>query len=69
MTKYQGNYTSLPGEKLPSIEGKGKYIKGTGRFEGIKGGITFNGKYITPYTKDKTKGETVVDVTGTYTLP
>jgi hypothetical protein len=48
--------------------GKGEYIKGTGRFQGIKGSSTFSGKYITPYGKE-TKGDVVMDVTGTYTLP
>lgn len=69
MTEYTGTLTMAPGEKLPSFKGKGKYIKGTGRFEGIKGKMSFTGKYITPYTEDKTKGDTVVDVTGTRTLP
>jgi hypothetical protein len=58
-----------PGEKLRSLKGEAKYIKGTGRFEGIKGEASFTGKYVAPYTKDKTKGENVVDVTGKYTLP
>jgi len=69
ITKYQGTAAVPPGEKLYSLKGTGKYIKGTGRFEGIKGKVTFSGKYVTPYTKDKTKGTAVVDVTGTYTLP
>ena len=69
MSEYTGKMTLAPGEKLPSLKGEGKYIKGTGRFEGIKGKFSYTGKYVTPYTKDKTKGETVVDVTGTYTLP
>ncbi len=69
MSEYTGKMTLAPGEKLPSLKGEGKYIKGTGRFEGIKGKYSYTGKYVTPYTKDKTKGATVVDVTGTYTLP
>jgi len=69
MSEYTGKMTLAPGEKLPSLKGEGKYIKGTGRFEGIKGKFSYTGKYVTPYTKDKTKGETVVDVTGNYTLP
>jgi hypothetical protein len=51
------------------IKGTGQYIKGTGRFEGIKGEIFFNGKMVTPYTKDATKGDAVFDFTSTYTLP
>jgi len=69
ISKYQGTITLPPGEKLSSFKGKGKYIKGTGRFEGIKGKFSFTGKYVTPYTKDKTKGDTIIYVTGTYTLP
>jgi hypothetical protein len=66
--KFQGDSTSAPdGTKL--LKGKGKYIKGTGRFEGIKGEISLNGRFITPLTKDKTKGDNWVEVIGTYTLP
>ena len=67
--EYTGTMMLAPGEKLRSLKGEGKYIKGTGRFEGIKGELSFTGKYVAPYTKDKTKGENVVDVTATYTLP
>jgi hypothetical protein len=59
--------TIVEGVKL--INGKGKYIKGTGRFEGIKGKLSLTGRYITPITKDKTKGDNWTEVTGTYTLP
>ena len=69
ISKYQGTTTLPPGEKLRSFKGEGIYIKGTGRFEGIKGKLSFAGKYITPYTKDKTKGDVVLEVTSTYTLP
>jgi hypothetical protein len=68
--KYQGTLVPSPGEKLEVYKDcKGKYIKGTGRFEGIKGEFTFTGRRITPYTKDKTKGDTWIEITGTYTLP
>lgn len=56
------------GKKFPTVKGKGDYIKGTGRFEGIKGSISFNGYYITPYGKE-TKGDMVVHVSGSYKLP
>jgi hypothetical protein len=68
ISKYQGTMTLTPGEKLPTYTGKGEYIKGTGRFQGIKGNVSFSGKYITPYRKE-TKGDVVMDVTRTYTLP
>ena len=69
MFEYTGTLTLAPGEKLQTIKGAGKYIKGTGRFEGIKGKSSFTGKYVTPYTKDETKGDVVIDGTATYTLP
>jgi hypothetical protein len=63
--KFQGTSTFAPdGTKL--LKGKGKYIKGTGRFEGIKGEISLNGRFITPLTKDKTKGDNWVEVTYLY---
>jgi hypothetical protein len=67
MTKFQGTVSVVEGKKI--IKGTGKYIKGTGRFEGIKGKVSFTGGYVTPYTKDKTKGDVVLEVTSTYTLP
>ena len=66
ITKNQGNI--LAGEPR-LVKGTGKYIKGTGRFEGIKGELSFDCKWATPYTKDATKGDLVCDVTSTYTLP
>ena len=51
------------------VKGTGQYIKGTGRFEGIKGEVSFNCKSATPYTQDTTKGDLVCDDTSTYTLP
>lgn len=66
MVKYEGSMAVI--KKDRTFSGKGEYIKGTGRFEGIKGNTSFSGKYITPYTKDKTKGDTLIDGTGTYTL-
>jgi hypothetical protein len=67
--KYQGTMKKAEGQKLPELSGKGVYIKGTGRFQGIKGNMSFNGRYITPYTPDKTKGDVFINATGTYTLP
>ena len=65
---YTGALMLAPGAKLRSYKGKGKFIKGTGRFEGIKGKVSFTGRYITPFTKDKTKGDNWMEVTGSYTL-
>ncbi len=69
MQTHQGTHAPAPGEKLDSYKGKGEYIKGTGRFEGIKGKISFTGRQITPNTKDKTKGDSWIEATGTYALP
>jgi hypothetical protein len=68
ISKAEANMAISPGEKLPSFKGKGEWIKGTGKFQGIKGRFTFSGKYITPYSKE-TKGDVYFEVTGTYTLP
>lgn len=67
MTKFQGTVPVVGGKKI--IKGTGDYIKGTGQFEGIKGKVSFAGHYVTPYTKDETKGDAVLEVTSTYTLP
>jgi hypothetical protein len=58
-----------PGEKLNFIEAKGEFIKGTGRFEGIKGSWTCKGPFITPMTPDKTKGDLIFECIGTRILP
>ena len=53
----------------PLAKGTCEYIKGTGRFEGIKGKYSFSCKSVTPYTKDTTKGDAIFEATVTYTLP
>jgi hypothetical protein len=60
---------TVSGGKPRLIKGTGQYIKGTERFEGIKGELSLSAKYVTPYTKDATKGDAVFDYTSTYTLP
>ncbi|MGC9965843.1 MAG: hypothetical protein ABSE08_10595 [Syntrophobacteraceae bacterium] len=61
---------SIPvGEKLQFIETKGEFTKGTGRFEGIKGSFACKGPFITPVTPDKTRGDVVLECTGTSILP
>ena len=68
IVKYHLNVELSKEKKVPVVKGKGEYIKGTGKFEGIKGGISFMGYYITPYNEE-TKGDMVVKVSGSYTLP
>jgi hypothetical protein len=67
MIKYSGNMTKEP-EKLLKYTGKGEYIKGTGKYEGITGTILFTGEYITPYDKE-TKGDSIEINKASYTLP
>ena len=67
--KIQCTLAPHQGEALRLYEGTGEYIKGTGRFEGIKGTISFTGREITPFTKDDIAAYNWMDVTGTYTLP
>ena len=47
---------------------KGEIIKGTGRFEGIKGTVTMKTKML-PVEKGEFGPKTINDVTLTYTLP
>ena len=67
IAKVKGTVPEVKGKKI--IKGTGDYIKGTGRYKGIKGKLSFSGKYVTPYTKDTTKADMVAEVTSTYTLP
>jgi hypothetical protein len=68
IVKYQCTFEIPAGKKLPTLKGEGEFIKGIGRFEGIKGTLSFNAYQITPYAKE-TKGDLVVKATATYTLP
>lgn len=68
IAKMEGVIKIPPGKKLPGSEGKGKYIKGTGRFQGIEGTLTIKGKQTKPYGGEY-KGDQEIEVTATYTLP
>ncbi len=59
-----------PGPKELAIgKGTGEFTKGTGKYEGIKGDLTWTGKRYTNYSKEKgTLGDFVLEVTGTYSL-
>ena len=70
VVKWQGQHTKGEGQQLPKMSGKGTYVSGTGRFEGIQGNVTFTGKNVTLYDKEKgTLGDLIVDVIYNYTLP
>jgi len=60
-----------PGPRGFSVgKGTGEFTNGTGRYEGIKGDLTYSSKYYTSYSKEKgTLGDSVTEVTATYTLP
>ena len=49
----------------------GEIVKGTGRFEGIKGKVTAKGKRLTPLSPGlkEMRGDAVVEGSMTYTLP
>ncbi len=66
--KIDGILKMLPGEKLPVTEGTGKYIKGTGRFQGIEGTVTIKGKQTKPYGGEH-KADMELDFVATFTLP
>ena len=68
VAKFQGTSAPLEGRRSTG-KGTFSFIGGSGRFEGIKGGGSYTYKTITPYTKEETKADIIVDATGTRTLP
>lgn len=67
--RYQGEEYRKDGSDLPFIKGTGSFLSGAGRYKGIKGSLTYDGGYITPYDeKTKSVGDSVVEYEGTYTL-
>ncbi|WP_304509994.1 hypothetical protein [Anaerotignum sp.] len=70
VVKWQAQLVKKEGDKLMAVSGKGSYVSGTGRLKGIQGDMTFTGKYVTPYSKEKGMlGDMIVDVISNYTLP
>ena len=67
IAKGSGNISKESG-KSSTLTGKSEYIKGTGKYEGIKGNLSFSGNSITPYN-DETKGDAIMNAKGSYTLP
>jgi hypothetical protein len=68
IAKIEGIVKMLSGEKLPVTEGTGKYTKGTGRFQGIEGTVSFKGKQTKPFGGEH-KADMELDFVATYTLP
>jgi hypothetical protein len=67
VAKPQGTFWPGP-KKLSEFKGTAELIKGTGRFEGIKGSLSFSGKQLTPYSKE-TKADFSIEAVVNYTLP
>jgi hypothetical protein len=68
ISKFQGTLAPSEGKRI-TAEGTFIFIGGSGRFEGIKGDGKWTAKSYTPYTKEETKSDLIVDVTGTRILP
>lgn len=67
--KYQGKEYRKKGINLPFVKGTGKFLKGSGRFKGIKGTLKYDGGYVTPYDKEKgLVGDSLVEYDSTFTL-
>lgn len=64
--RFEGTTKAVDGGKTSEFEGKHTYLKGTGRFEGIKGGGSYTGKRLTPMSEG---ADCYSDATGIYTLP
>jgi hypothetical protein len=68
VAKVQATLEPLEGRRSTG-KGTFTYVRGSGRFEGIEGGGSWTFKSFTPYTKEETKSDAIVDYTGTRTLP
>ena len=68
IAKVEGTHGIPSGKKLPISHVKGKYIKGTGRYQGIEGKVAFEGKQVKPYGGEH-KADMEVEGTVEYTLP
>lgn len=66
--KCQGQEHFKEGAKLPSVTGKGSFMKGTGRFKGIKGTLSYEGGYVTGIDDKDTGGDAVLNYQADYTL-
>ena len=60
-----------PGPKGFGVgKGMGEFTRGTGKYEGITGSLTWSSKFYTNYSKEKgTFGDFSLEITATYTLP
>lgn len=68
LVKIEGVMTKPETGKLPTGHGTGKYVDGTGRLKGVEGSISFTVAMLKPYGGES-KGDALVEITQTYTLP
>jgi hypothetical protein len=66
VVKVEGTTTATQGGKISLFKGTYTYVKGTGRYAGIKGGGSYTGKRVTPMAAG---AFCYSDSTDTYTLP
>ncbi|MCB2192531.1 MAG: hypothetical protein KQI62_13255 [Deltaproteobacteria bacterium] len=66
--KCQGTETFKDGSKLPWVTGTGTFMKGIGRYKGIKGTLTYEGGYVTGLDKNDQGGDAVLTYQAEYTL-
>lgn len=65
--KSKGTGERSPDGKLLLTKQTGEFVKGTGKYEGIKGTITLTGTQYGP--SEVGKGDWIAEVSATYTLP
>jgi len=65
--KSKGTGERTPDGKLLLTKQTGEFVKGTGKYEGIKGTVTLTGTQYGP--SEVGKGDWIAEVTATYTLP
>lgn len=68
VSKYKGKMWRIQDGKIRLEEGSGEYFRGTGRFEGITGTMSWTGKRFTPYSKE-VGADNLLDVTAIYSIP
>lgn len=66
--KYRGSESFPQGTKLPVVSGRGTFMKGTGRYQGIKGSLTYEGGYVTGLDEHDTGGDAVLTYQADYSL-
>jgi hypothetical protein len=65
--KTKGTGEMTPDRKVLTTQQTGDFVKGTGKYEGIKGRVSIIGKQYGP--TEPSKGHWIADVTASYSLP